>query len=226
MEPRTVADEEPVARFGMWVFLVTDAMSFGALLLVYAVLRAGADAWPATAARLDLRLAAVATLALVGSSLTLARRRVVATLVLGAAFVALQAFEYATLVRHGVGFGSDRAASIFFAATGWHGLHVVAGLLALALARHSSAAALFWQFVDAVWIVLFTAFYLAPAVSTPIAVALGVAAAAGFAAVVVFAMNLRSESRAVKVVFVLPLALPILFVVALVADALTRGARP
>lgn len=226
MEPRTVADEEPVARFGMWVFLVTDAMSFGALLLVYAVLRAGADAWPATAARLDLRLAAVATLALVGSSLTLARRRVVATLVLGAAFVALQAFEYATLVRHGVGFGSDRAASIFFAATGWHGLHVVAGLLALALARHSSAAPLFWQFVDAVWIVLFTAFYLAPAVSTPIAVALGVAAAAGFAAVVVFAMNLRSESRAVKVVFVLPLALPILFVVALVADALTRGARP
>lgn len=226
MEPRTVADEEPVARFGMWVFLVTDAMSFGALLLVYAVMRAGADAWPATAARLDLRLAAVATLALLGSSLTLARRRVAATLALGAAFLALQAFEYATLARHGVGFGSDRAASIFFAATGWHGLHVVAGLLALALARRSSAAALFWQFVDAMWIVLFTAFYLAPAVSTPIAVALGVAAAAGFAAVVVFAMNLRGEPRAVKVVFVLPLALPILFVVALVADALTRGVRP
>ncbi|HEX8950357.1 MAG TPA: cytochrome c oxidase subunit 3, partial [Polyangia bacterium] len=162
MEPRTVADEEPVARFGMWVFLVTDAMSFGALLLAYAVLRAGADAWPA--ARLDLRLAAVATLALVASSLTLARGRIVATLALGVAFLGLQALEYATLARHGVGFAADRAASIFFAATGWHGLHVVAGLVALAVARRSpgGAAALFWQFVDAVWIVLFTAFYLAP----------------------------------------------------------------
>ena len=226
MEPRTVADEEPVARFGMWVFLVTDAMSFGALLTVYAVLRAGADTWPPP--RLDLRLAAVATLALVGSSLTLSRKRVIPTLVLGGVFLALQGLEYATLARHGVRFGSDRAASCFFAATGWHGLHVVAGLVVLALSPRSSdgAAPLFWQFVDAVWIVLFTAFYLAPAVSTPVAVVLGVAAAAGFAAVVVFAMNLRKEPRAVKVVFVVPLALPILFVVALVADALTRGPRP
>lgn len=224
MQPRTVADDKPVARFGMWVFLVTDAMSFGALLMVYAVLRAGSDRWPA--ARLDLRLAALATLALIASSLTLARRRVVATIILGAAFVALQALEYATLARHGVGFGADRAASIFFAATGWHGLHVLAGLVGLAAAPRSSAAALFWQFVDAVWILLFTAFYLAPAVPTAVAVVLGVVAAAGFAAVVVFAMNLRKEPRAVKVVFVLPLALPVLFVVALVADALVRGARP
>ena len=136
MEPRTVADEEPVARFGMWVFLVTDAMSFGALLTVYAVLRAGADTWPPP--RLDLRLAAVATLALVGSSLTLARKRVIPTLVLGGAFLALQALEYVSLARHGVRFGSDRAAASFFAATGWHGLHVVAGLVVLALAPRSS----------------------------------------------------------------------------------------
>jgi len=229
MEPRAVADEEPVGRFGMWVFLVTDAMSFAALLLAYAVLRAGADHWPHTAARLDLRLAGVATLALVASSLTLARGRVVATMLLGGAFVMLQALEYALLAHHGVGFAADHAASIFFAATGWHGLHVVAGLVALAAARGSSpsgAVALFWQFVDAVWIVLFTAFYLAPAASTALAIVLGVVAAAGFAAVVAFPMKLRSERRAVKVVFVLPLALPILFIVALVADALTRGARP
>jgi len=227
MQPHTVADEEPDARFGMWVFLVTDAMSFGALLGAYAMLRAGAASWPH--ARLDLRLAAVATLALLASSVTLARRRVVATLVFGVVFVVLQAAEYATLARHGVGLAADRAASIFFAATGWHGLHVIAGLVALAVARRSAsraAAALFWQFVDAIWILLFTAFYLAPAVSTPVAIALGVAAAAGFAAVVAFPMKLRAEPRAVKVVFVLPLALPILFTVALVADAIVRGARP
>ncbi|HEX8952294.1 MAG TPA: hypothetical protein VF945_10645, partial [Polyangia bacterium] len=75
-------------------------------------------------------------------------------------------------------------------------------------------------------IVLFTAFYLAPAVSTPAAIALGVAAAAGFAALVAYPMSLRHEPRAVRVGFVLPLALPILFIVALVADAMTRGPRP
>jgi hypothetical protein len=63
-------------------------------------------------------------------------------------------------------------------------------------------------------------------VPTAAAVALGLAAAAGFAAIVFFPMNLRGEPRAVKVVFVLPLVLPIVFTVALVADAATRGIRP
>ena len=210
----------------MWVFLVTDAMWFGALLLGYAVLRARADAWPDVAARLNVPLAAAATIALVGSSLTLLRGRVVPTLVLGAAFLGAQALEYVGLGRHGVGFGHDLASSIFFVATGWHGLHVVAAAIALAARPRSPAAALLWQFVDAVWLVLFTAFYLAPAVRAPAAVALGVAAAAGFGAIIFFAMNLRGEARAVKVVFVLPLALPIVYTVALVADALGRGVRP
>jgi len=221
---------EPVGRFGMWVFLVTDAMSFGALLCVYAVERARAEAWPDLTARLNLPLAAVATLLLVASSVTLARKKRILTIALGVAFLGAQAIEYATMARHGVGFGADVAASIFFATTGWHGLHVVAGVVALACVRRGDVAAgspaLFWQFVDAVWIVLFTVFYLAPAVPTPAAVALGVAAAAGFAAVVFFAMNLRREPRAVKVVFMVPLALPIAFIVALVADAVGRGVRP
>jgi heme/copper-type cytochrome/quinol oxidase subunit 3 len=221
---------EPVARFGMWVFLVTDAMSFGALLCTYAVLRARAESWPDLAARVNLPLAAVATLVLLASSITLARGKRIATLALGVAFLGAQAFEYATMVRHGVGFGTDAAASIFFATTGWHGLHVLAGVIALGCARRADIAsgspALFWQFVDALWIVLFAAFYLAPAVPTPAAIALGVAAAAGFAAVVFFAMNLRREPRAVKVVFMVPLALPIAFIVALVADAIGRGVRP
>ena len=227
MQPRTVADDEPVARFGTWVFLATDAMSFGALLGAYAMLRASAERWPH--AHLDLRLAAVGTLALLASSLTLARGRRVATILLGVAFVALQAGEYVLLARHGVGIAANRAASIFFATTGWHALHVLAGLVALALARRASAraaAALFWQFVDAVWILLFTAFYLGPAVSPAVAVGLGVVAAAGFAVVVALPMKLRDEPRAVKVVFVLPLTLPLLFTVALVADAIVRGARP
>jgi hypothetical protein len=77
-----------------------------------------------------------------------------------------------------------------------------------------------------VWILLFAVYYQVPAVPTPAAIGLGAAAAVGFAAVVVFALNLRREPRAVKVVFMVPLALPIAFIVALVADAVGRGVRP
>ena len=216
----------PTGRLGMWVFLVTDASSFGALCLSYAILRARAESWPDAAARLNLPLAAVAAALLLASSWTLVRGWIVPTLALGAAFLGAQIFEYAALAHHGIGIGADPAASIFFIATGWHGLHVLAGLIALAAARRSQGAALFWQFVDAVWVVLFTAFYLGPAVGTAAAVALGVAAACGFFAIVFFAMNLRGERRAVKLMFVLPLAFPVLFVVALVADALAKGIRP
>ena len=218
--------DRSVARFGMWVFLVTDAASFGALLLSYALLRARAETWPDTAVRLNLPLAAVAAVVLVVSSLTLVRGWILPTLALGVLFVGAQIVEYVTLAHHGFGIAADPAASIFFVATGWHGLHVVAGLVALALARRSAAAALFWQFVDAVWIVLFTAFYVGPRVGTVAAVALGVAAACGFFAIVFFAMTLRRERRAVRVMFVVPLAFPVLFVVALVADALAKGIRP
>jgi heme/copper-type cytochrome/quinol oxidase subunit 3 len=220
------ADREPVARFGMWVFLVTDAMSFGALLLAYALLRVRADAWPDVAARLHLPLPALATLLLLASSLTMARGRVAATLALGTAFLALQAFEWWTLGRHGVGFAADRAASSFFAVTGWHGLHVIAGLVLVALAGARRPVALFWQFVDAVWVVLFAVFYLAPRTHGVAVVALACGAAAGFVALIAFAMNLRGEARAVKVMFVLPFAFPILFTVALVADAMIKGIRP
>ena len=221
--PVAESEHARIARFGMWVFLVTDAMSFAALLLAAAVLRVRAESWPRIGT--NLPLAAVAAAALFASSLTLMRGRVVATLALGATFLGVQVYEWATLL-HG---DLDVARAIFFVVTGWHGLHVIAGLVVLALARRSpgtGAAALFWQFVDAVWIVLFTVFYLAPAVPAAAAIALGFGAALGFLAIVFFPMNLRREPRAVKVVFVLPLVLPILFTVALVADAATRGIRP
>jgi heme/copper-type cytochrome/quinol oxidase subunit 3 len=223
MSSGPVAEEGArIARFGMWVFLVTDALSFGALLTADATLRARAESWSRVGT--NLPLAAVAAAALFASSLTLMRGRVGATLGLGVAFLGAQVYEWIAPLRHGG--AHDLAGQIFFVATGWHGLHVIAGLVVLALFRRSPAAALFWQFVDAVWVVLFTAFYLAPAVPLPAAIALAVAAAAGFAAIVFFPMNLRGEPRAVKVVFVLPLVLPILFTVAVVADAATRGIRP
>jgi heme/copper-type cytochrome/quinol oxidase subunit 3 len=89
---------------------------------------------------------------------------------LGVAFVAGQAVEWAALRRHGVGLASDLQAASFFATTGWHGAHVLAGVVALAAlglrrrpvpAETLAVAALFWHFLDAAWIVIFTVGYLA-----------------------------------------------------------------
>jgi cytochrome c oxidase subunit III len=168
-------------RLGMWIFLVTDAISFAALLIAYGVLRARSDTWPAAATWLDVPLAAIATFVLLGSSLTMAlavdaadagRARAAAGLVaatgaLGLVFLGAQAFEYAALARRGVGFAHGQPASTFYACTGWHGAHLVVGLAYLAVvgARRRPASlrtcALFWQFLDAMWILIFTFVYLA-----------------------------------------------------------------
>jgi cytochrome c oxidase subunit III len=216
------------ARLGMWVFLVTDALSFAALFIAYAVLHVRATDWAPPGAHANLAIAGAATVALLASSPLLARGKVAVTLALGVVFLALQGVEYATLAHAGVPAG--QASSSFFAITGWHGLHVVAGLVALAVAARRRdllpPVALFWQLVDALWIVIFTILYLVPRVPGAVAWVLAAASLGGFALVVVWPMNLRTESRTVKVIFVLPLVLPALYMVALVADAATTGVRP
>jgi heme/copper-type cytochrome/quinol oxidase subunit 3 len=165
----------------MWIFLVADATSFAALLTAWAVLRVRADVWPA---RLDLRLGGALTYILLASSLTMslssgaaargqlgtARRWLWLTVALGAAFLSGQALEWSLLFRQGIEAASDLQAATFFVCTGWHGAHVLAGLVALVAvgARRSWAAssstlamtALFWHFLDAVWILVFTLVYL------------------------------------------------------------------
>jgi len=159
------------------------------LLLVEALLRARDASWPDPAVRFDRGLAGVLTVALLVSGATMAsavaaaraerwrvaRRLVLITAALGAAFVLGQLIEFRALVvdRH-VGLATDHAAGLFFVIAGYHGLHVIVGvalLLGFALGgRHSArnasieAAALYWQFVDVAWIVIFTVLYLLPAV--------------------------------------------------------------
>jgi heme/copper-type cytochrome/quinol oxidase subunit 3 len=173
-------------KVGMWWFLVTDAMGFGALLIAYAVLRVRADVWPDPHQRLAITQTAAMTAALVTSSLTmtlavLAARAgrggarvawLVATLALGGAFLGGQALEYRRLLAgpHHMGLTADTFASTFYAVTGFHGAHVAAGVLVLAallVARVSSpgkleVAALFWHFVDLAWIPIFSFVYLLP----------------------------------------------------------------
>jgi heme/copper-type cytochrome/quinol oxidase subunit 3 len=192
---------------GMWVFLATDAMGFGGLLLAYGVLRTRAGAWPDPAVRFDRALAGALTFVLLFSGATMtaavaaaragerrsARLLLAATALAGLAFVAGQATEFHALatVRH-LGLTADHAAALFYVITGYHGLHVLAGVVALTVlgARVSpprvdadadadagagagptsdrgwagalAVLSLYWQFVDLIWIVVFTALYLLP----------------------------------------------------------------
>lgn len=177
---------------GMWIFLGTDAAGFGGMLTAYGVLRTRATAWPDPHQRFSLALAAAMTFALLASSLTMslatagARRGsrraalgwLAATLIAGAGFLVGEGIEYSHLLSAApaVALTTDVPASLFYVITGFHGMHVLAGLVYLGALLVSSAraprpspglwevAALFWHFVDFAWAAIFFALYLLPTV--------------------------------------------------------------
>ncbi len=172
--------------FGAAILVVSEFVIFGVLFTYYFWARGYAAAWPPPGIHVpDLLLVGANTVVLLSSGWTahvaegaLARgdvarfrRFIGATLVLGSAFLLVQAFEYATASFTPQ---SGTYGTAFFALTGTHGLHVLAGLVVLgilfALARSGfvdqsratgvSGAILYWHFVDAVWIALFVVLYL------------------------------------------------------------------
>ena len=170
---------------GVIVWLASELMFFSGLFAAYFSLRAGTVEWPPPGAELDVPRTAVATVVLVASSLTLhlgvkradhGHRRAavwwtVITVLLGAAFVGNQAAEWMTLEFSA---GDHAYGSIFYIATGFHGLHVIGGLLLMlavlglatgrgariGLAEPLTMAEYYWHFVDVVWIGLFASIYL------------------------------------------------------------------
>ena len=167
----------------MWTFLATDVMGFGGLFIAYAWLRVRAESWPDPRERLALAPAAAMTFMLLASSLTMTlatraadrRRRLLwlgATLALGVGFLAGGVAEYAHLAGGAspMGFSSGLYASVFYALTGYHALHVVAGVVGVALMCRAKVKqqaletmALYWHFVDIAWMPIFTFIYLVPA---------------------------------------------------------------
>ncbi len=171
---------------GMVLFVASEAMFFAALFGAYATMATKAPVWPPANIPIpDLPIPIALTVVLVSSSLVLqfgvrsARRgnntalglSLVLTLTLGLAFLGLQAYDYSQLT---FGIHSGIYASLFYVMTGLHMAHVVGGVvfLSMVLAQHSTgqltlrrhepveAAAIYWHFVDVVWIGLFTVFYV------------------------------------------------------------------
>ncbi|HEX6676433.1 MAG TPA: heme-copper oxidase subunit III [Actinomycetes bacterium] len=183
-DERTVRETSgPV--LGMVLFVASEAMFFATFFGAYFTIYSVNPRWPPAGFRLEPELAAVLTAVLVTSSGTLQlgvrairRDRVRAflgwlglTILLGVTFLGLQLYDYSTLrfgVRDGI-FGS-----VFYVMTGLHMAHVFGGVVFLALvlvqgvggqlsdASHDSveAGAIYWHFVDVVWIGLFTTFYV------------------------------------------------------------------
>jgi cytochrome c oxidase subunit 3 len=193
----------PWGKAMMWLFLLSDTFIFASFLTGYMTVRISATAaWPDPSevfalsvggARLPLLLIAVMTFVLISSSGTMAlavnagyrrqRRRCARLMLLtaacGALFVAMQAFEWSKLIGEGVRpwgnpMGAAQFGACFFMITGFHGLHVTAGVLYLgtvagrvARGRYEAAgydiveiAGLYWHFVDLVWVFIFALFYL------------------------------------------------------------------
>lgn len=167
-------------------------MFFAALFAMYFTLRSvtGEAFWRGQAEALNFPYSAMNTTILVLSSLTCQlgvfaaergevrklRQWFAVTFIMGAAFVGGQIFEYTQLVKNdGLSLSANPYGSIFFLATGFHGLHVTGGLVAFLLllgrtyaARrftHEQATAAivvsyYWHFVDVVWIGLFSTIYM------------------------------------------------------------------
>jgi cytochrome c oxidase subunit III len=171
---------------GMILFVASEAMFFAAFFGAYFTIKANEPVWPPPGIpHLKIDIATVLTVLLVTSSVCvqIAMRSIRAgttrratvwlgiTIALGIAFLALQAYDYSQL---GFGLKDGVFGSLFYVMTGIHMAHVVGGVVFLALVfgqlvrgrltreHHDplAAGAIYWDFVDVVWLCLFTVFYL------------------------------------------------------------------
>jgi cytochrome c oxidase subunit 3 len=187
---------------GTIVWLSSELMFFAALFAMYFTTRAvqGPEIWLESTKVLNIPFAAFNTTVLVLSSVTCQfgvfaaerfqskrtgsllnvkswgmREWFSLTFLMGAFFISGQVYEYAHLTQEGLALSTNAYTSVFYLATGFHGLHVTGGLIAflivmvrVAKARrftHNQAttaivASYYWHFVDVVWIALFAAIYL------------------------------------------------------------------
>jgi cytochrome c oxidase subunit III len=204
----------PWGKAMMWIFLVSDTFIFGAFLASYMTVRMSiVDAWPNPSEvfaltlfgqKVPLILIAIMTFVLITSSGTMAlavnfgyrkdRRTtfwlLLATALLGATFVGMQAFEWTKLIFEegirpwGNPLGAAQFGSVFFMITGFHGTHVTIGVIFLIIMATKvirgdldnqrpgfmtgrrgnyeiiEIMGLYWHFVDLVWVFIFAFFYL------------------------------------------------------------------
>ena len=164
---------KPRASLGMLLFLLNDAVLFFMLIAAYVYFHSSTA--PTAARSLHPGLAAIFSLCLLASSGTMWRAAatgghswLAATLLLGVIFLCGQGSEYWRLFRQNITMSRSQFGTTFFSLTGVHALHVLVGLILIAILMSRGAGlrpalpsiALYWYFVDAVWLVIFAVVYL------------------------------------------------------------------
>jgi len=195
MEIPYAVDERPDTglnngKIGIWLFLASEVMLFGALFATYIMLRVGATDWPLGAEILNVKKALINTIVLITSSVTMvmawaslvrkqySRYQLFMFLTVGLAlvFMCVKYLEYTAKFDHHLYPSSSTFLAIYFTLTALHGLHVLGGMVVILyfavfgrklwdenpqwLTNRVENTGLFWHFVDLVWIFLFPILYL------------------------------------------------------------------
>jgi cytochrome c oxidase subunit 3 len=174
----------------MWIFIITDGLLFAGFLAAYGFARLASAQWPEQSEVFHLGYISLMTFVLISSSATMAsaveasqrgsRKNVMRFLLLtilgGLIFLGMQAYEWTSIIHEGARlhlnpWGVPQFSSYFFIITGFHGSHVLTGVIILitTAARYGMGKSseegveltgLYWHFVDLVWVFVFTLFYL------------------------------------------------------------------
>jgi cytochrome o ubiquinol oxidase subunit III len=177
-----------VVPYGFWLFVLSDMVLFSALFATYASLVTATDGGPTTNQLFHRDLVAVETMALLISSFVCGLAMIAAkranmlwtqvwlllTGLLGFVFLAIELYEFATMIGEGAGPQRSAFLSSFFTLVGCHGAHVTAGLLWLGtmmaqiwakgfeqhIMRRLLCFSVFWHALDIIWVAIFTIVYL------------------------------------------------------------------
>ena len=180
------------AKLGVWLFLASEVMLFGALFSTYVLLRTGSETWEHGAEFLNVPLATLNTMILIISSVTMVmswaslkmgnfgkyKLYMGLTILCGVGFLIIKSFEYAHKFETGLFPSTSTFMALYFTMTGLHGLHVIGGMIVNGylwgpgskmwksdperFMNRIEVAGLYWHFVDLVWIFLFPTLYLLP----------------------------------------------------------------
>jgi cytochrome c oxidase subunit 3 len=178
------------AKLGIWLFLASEVMLFGALFSSYILIRTGAATWPRGWEFLSVKLATANTFILIFSSVTvvlawanlrlgnlkMGRIFIGITLMCALGFLVIKGFEYGFEFQEHRFPSTNNFLALYFTLTALHGLHVIGGIVVFTYlvgpgakmwatdrARYTNrieVAGLYWHFVDLVWIFLFPSLYL------------------------------------------------------------------
>ena len=175
----------PSHKLTMWLFIISDAVTFGAILFAYGYLRVATPDWQTPFKFASIINVAIMTFVLITSSLTMlgavdaskagdkpkTLRFLASTMVLGLIFAGLHIREWFGLFDAGIKLSSGLFGQTFFSITGLHLLHVITGVVALGVVArkyssgsltpgHVETTGLYWHFVDLVWMFVVPLVYL------------------------------------------------------------------